>query len=96
VLKFKTFDEAIERANNSTYGLAASIFTADINKAFKYANLVDAGTVWINTHNAFDTAQPFGGFKQSGFGRELGEYALQLYTEVKTVMIALSDTPVKN
>lgn len=96
ILKFKTLDEAIRRANKSMYGLAAGIFTRDLNTALKYANEVKAGTVWINTYNSFDTAQPFGGFKQSGIGRELGEYALELYTEVKTVMIKLNDAPVKN
>jgi aldehyde dehydrogenase (NAD+) len=96
ILKFRTLDEAIKRANKSMYGLAAGIFTKDLNVALKYANLVKAGTVWINTYNSFDTAQPFGGFKQSGIGRELGEYALSLYTEVKTVMIKLNEPPVKN
>jgi aldehyde dehydrogenase (NAD+) len=96
VLRFSSLDEAIVRANKSVYGLAAGIITRDINTAFKFANRIKAGTVWINTYNSFDTAQPFGGFKQSGMGRELGEYALQMYTEPKTIMIALSDTPVKN
>jgi aldehyde dehydrogenase (NAD+) len=95
ILKFRTLDEAIRRANKTNYGLAAGIFTQDIDTALKFANLVKAGTVWINTYNSFDTAQPFGGFKESGMGRELGEYALELYTEVKTIMIKLSDTPVK-
>jgi aldehyde dehydrogenase (NAD+) len=95
VLKFKDLDEAIKRANNTTYGLAAGIFTRDINRAFKAANQVKAGTFWVNTYNSFDTAQPFGGFKQSGIGRELGEYALQMYTEVKTVMFSLDEAPVK-
>jgi len=96
ILKFKTLDEAIERGNKSIYGLAAGIFTRDIGAALKYANLIKAGTVWINTYNSFDTAQPFGGFKMSGIGRELGEYALELYTEIKTVMIKLDEAPVKN
>jgi aldehyde dehydrogenase (NAD+) len=95
VLKFRTLDEAIKRGNKSQYGLAAGIFTRDINTAFKFANQIKAGTVWVNTYNSFDTAQPFGGFKQSGLGRELGEYALELYTEVKTVMIKLPEAPVK-
>ena len=95
IMKFRTLDEAIKRANKSQYGLAAGIFSRDINTVFKYANQVKAGTVWVNTYNSFDTAQPFGGFKQSGTGRELGEYALELYTEVKTVMIKLPDAPVK-
>jgi len=96
ILKFHTLDEAIKRANKTMYGLAAGIFTNDINNALKYASQVKAGTVWINTYNSFDTAQPFGGYKQSGIGRELGEYALEAYTEVKTVMIKLNEAPVKN
>jgi aldehyde dehydrogenase (NAD+) len=96
ILKFRTLDEAIKRGNKTVYGLAAGIFTRDINTAFKFANQIKAGTVWVNTYNSFDTAQPFGGFKQSGIGRELGEYALELYTEPKTVMIKLPETPVKN
>jgi len=95
VLKFKTLDEAIERANKTSYGLAAGIFTRDFSKAYKAANMIKAGTFWVNTYNAFDCAQPFGGFKMSGNGRELGEYALQLYTEVKTIMIAVDDAPIK-
>jgi aldehyde dehydrogenase (NAD+) len=95
IMRFRTLDEAIKRANRSHYGLAAGIFSRDINTVFKYANQVKAGTVWVNTYNSFDTAQPFGGFKQSGTGRELGEYALELYTEVKTIMIKLPDAPVK-
>jgi aldehyde dehydrogenase (NAD+) len=95
VMKFRTLDEAIKRANKSNYGLAAGIFSRDVDTIFKYANLVKAGTVWVNTYNSFDAAQPFGGFKQSGTGRELGEYALELYTEVKAIMIKLDHTPVK-
>lgn len=96
ILKFRTLDEAIKRGNKSNYGLAAGIFTNDLNSAFKFASNIKAGTVWVNTYNSFDTAQPFGGFKESGTGRELGEYALELYTEVKTIMIKLNETPVKN
>lgn len=95
ILKFRTLDEAIKRANKSEYGLAAGIFSNDLNTVFKTANQLKAGTVWVNTYNSFDTAQPFGGFKQSGTGRELGEYALELYTEVKTIMIKLDSAPVK-
>eukprot|EP00755_Sulcionema_specki_P009830 Sspe_Gene.62::Locus_21_Transcript_2_2_Confidence_0.500_Length_1679::g.62::m.62/K00128/ALDH; aldehyde dehydrogenase (NAD+) len=89
ILKFKNLDDAIRRANNTTYGLAAGIFTADIQKMFRYVDDVRAGTVWVNTYNSFDVGQPFGGFKQSGIGRELGPYVIDLYTEVKTVMIKL-------
>jgi aldehyde dehydrogenase (NAD+) len=89
IIKFKSIDEVIERANNTIYGLAAAVWTKDITKAHAIANSVRAGTVWINCYDVFDAAAPFGGFKQSGMGRELGEYGLQQYTEVKTVTMQL-------
>lgn len=89
ILKFKDIDEVIERGNRTFYGLAAAVWTKDGQKALKLAHALKAGTVWINCYNVFDTAAPFGGFKMSGIGRELGEYALNLYTEVKTVYFAL-------
>ena len=89
ILKFKEIDEVVERANNSMYGLAAAVWTRDIGKAYAIANRVRAGTVWVNCFNVFDAAAPFGGFKQSGMGRELGEYGLQQYTEVKTVTVKM-------
>jgi aldehyde dehydrogenase (NAD+) len=89
VIAFKDMDEAIVRANNTDYGLAAGVWTRDIKKAHAVANGVRAGTVWINCYHVLDTRAPFGGFKQSGMGRELGEYGLQEYTEVKTVTIKL-------
>jgi len=89
ILKFKEIDEVVERANNSMYGLAAAVWTRDIGKAYAIANRVRAGTVWVNCFNVFDAAAPFGGFKQSGIGRELGEYGLQQYTEVKTVTVKM-------
>jgi len=89
IIKFKDMDEVIERANATMYGLAAAVWTRDIGKAHAIANSVRAGTVWVNCYDVFDAAAPFGGFKQSGIGRELGEYGLQNYTEVKTVTIKL-------
>ncbi len=89
ILKFKDMDELIERANKTMYGLAAAVWTRDITKAHHIANHVRAGTVWVNCYDVFDAAAPFGGFKQSGIGRELGEYGLQQYSEVKTVTIKL-------
>jgi aldehyde dehydrogenase (NAD+) len=89
IIKFKDLDEVAERANATTYGLAAAVWTRDIGKAHAIANRVRAGTVWVNCYNKVDPATPFGGFKQSGIGRELGEYGLQQYTEVKTVTIRL-------
>jgi aldehyde dehydrogenase (NAD+) len=89
ILKFKDVDEVIQRGNKTFYGLAAAIWTKDITKAHRLANSLRAGTVWVNCYDVFDAAAPFGGFKMSGIGRELGEYALSLYTEVKTVYINL-------
>jgi aldehyde dehydrogenase (NAD+) len=90
VLTFKDLDEVVKRGNTTFYGLAAAVWTRDIRKAHRLAKELRAGTVWINCYDVFDAAAPFGGFKMSGFGRELGEYALELYTEVKTVTINLS------
>ena len=89
VIPFKTVDEVITRANRTNYGLAAGVWTRDIKKALAVANGMQAGTVWVNCYNVLDTRAPFGGFKQSGIGRELGEYGLQEYTEVKTVTVKL-------
>ncbi len=89
VLPFKTFDEVVERANKTYYGLAAGIFTKNIDKAHLYAKAVKAGTVWVNCYHIVDTTTPFGGFKMSGQGRENGEAVLEHYTETKTVTIKL-------
>jgi len=89
VLTFKGFDEVVERANSTYYGLAAAVWTRDISKAHLLAAKVRAGTVWVNCYDVFDAAAPFGGYKMSGQGRELGEYALSNYTEIKTVTINL-------
>ncbi len=90
IIPFDTLDEVIERGNKTMYGLAAAVWTKDITKATSIANGLRAGTVWVNCYDVFDAAAPFGGFKQSGLGRELGEYGLQQYTEVKTVTMALA------
>jgi len=90
VLKFSDVDEIAKRANNTTFGLAAAVWTRDIGKAHRFAKQVRAGTVWVNCYDVFDAAAPFGGFKQSGLGRELGEAGLDAYTESKTVTVALS------
>jgi aldehyde dehydrogenase (NAD+) len=89
IFRFKDMNEVIDRANKTLYGLAAAVWTRDITKAHAIADGVRAGTVWVNCFDIFDAAAPFGGFKQSGIGRELGEYALSNYTEVKTVTIKL-------
>jgi aldehyde dehydrogenase (NAD+) len=89
VISFKSIDEVIARANRTKYGLAAAVWTRDIKKALAVANSVRAGTIWVNCYNVLDTRAPFGGFKQSGIGRELGEYGLQQYTQVKSVIAKL-------
>jgi aldehyde dehydrogenase (NAD+) len=89
VLPFKSMDEVLERANSTFYGLAAAIWTKDLDKAHLYAKEVKAGTVWVNCYHVVDTTTPFGGFKMSGQGRENGEAALEHYTETKTVTVKL-------
>ncbi|CAF2364132.1 unnamed protein product [Rotaria sp. Silwood2] len=91
VLKFKTIDEVIERANDTDYGLAASVFTKDLDKAIVVSNGLRAGSVWVNTYDNFDPVAPFGGFKQSGLGREKSESSLDSYTETKCVTIKISE-----
>ncbi len=89
IIPFRSIEEVIARANRTKYGLAAAVWTQDIKKALAVSNGVRAGTVWINCYNVMDTRSPFGGFKQSGIGRELGEYGLQQYTQVKSVIAKL-------
>ncbi len=89
-IEFSDVDEAIARANDSQYGLAAGVWTRDIRKAHYVARNLQAGTVWINTYNVYDTAAPFGGYKQSGFGREMSAHALEHYTQVKSVWVDLN------
>mmetsp|Transcript_3141 Transcript_3141/g.10374 ORF Transcript_3141/g.10374 Transcript_3141/m.10374 type:complete len:497 (-) Transcript_3141:1233-2723(-) len=87
VIKFTDLDDAIKKSNNSTYGLAAAVVTKDINKALKVAHSVKAGTVWVNTYHQYLDHVPFGGFKQSGLGREKGYDAIENYLEVKSVYV---------
>jgi aldehyde dehydrogenase (NAD+) len=89
ILPFKGVDEVIDRANRTQYGLAAAIWTKDIDKAHLYAKKVKAGTVWVNCYHVVDATTPFGGFKMSGQGRENGEAALEHYSELKTVTVKL-------
>jgi aldehyde dehydrogenase (NAD+) len=89
-IEFSDLDEAIARANDSPYGLAAAVWTKDVKKAHYVARRLQAGTVWVNTYNVYDTAAAFGGYKQSGFGREMSVHALEHYTQVKTVWVDLN------
>jgi aldehyde dehydrogenase (NAD+) len=89
--KFSTIEEAIEKSNNTIYGLAAAVFTRDVKKYMKVTKALQAGTVWVNCYNVLDSALPFGGYKQSGIGRELGEYCLANYLQVKSVCVNNED-----
>jgi len=90
VIPFRSVDDGLAQGNATTYGLAAAVWTRDVAKALKAARAIRAGTVWVNAYNLFDAALPFGGFKESGFGREMGSVGLDHYTEVKTVWVDLS------
>src|SRR6267378_2624131 len=90
VIPFKSLEEGLAEGNSTTYGLAAAVWTRDIAKALRAAQAIRAGTVWVNAYNLFDAALPFGGFKESGFGREMGAAGLEHYTELKTVWVDLS------
>lgn len=90
VIPFKDEEEALELANRTVYGLAAGVWTTDLKRAHRVASRLGAGTVWINTYHPLDPASPFGGYKQSGYGRELGKHALELYTQVKSVWVDLN------
>jgi aldehyde dehydrogenase (NAD+) len=89
-IEFADLDEAIARANDTPYGLAAAVWTRDVKKAHYVARKLQAGTVWINTYNVYDTAAPFGGYKASGFGREMSAHAIEHYTQVKSVWVDLN------
>ncbi len=94
VIPFKDEDELIKQANDTIFGLSAGIWTRDIVRAHRFAKEIKAGVVWINTFNMFNAASPFGGYKQSGYGREMGKHALELYTQVKSVWVDLSGKPI--
>ena len=90
VLTFDDLDEVVEQANSNPYGLAAAVWTRDVKKAHTVSRRLKAGTVWINTYGLMDASLPFGGYKSSGFGRELGAHAMEHYTELKTVWLNMS------
>jgi len=90
VIKFSTEEEVIQASNDTDYGLAASVFTKDVKRALRVGHRLQAGTVWVNLANGLNPQIPFGGYKQSGIGRELGEYALANYTNVKAVHVNLA------
>ena len=94
VLSFSDEDEALALANQSEYGLAAGVWTQNVKKAHRFARELEAGTVWINTYHPGDAASPFGGYKQSGFGRELGLDSLELYLETKSVLVNTGARPI--
>jgi aldehyde dehydrogenase (NAD+) len=89
VLPFDDIDEVIRRANHTSYGLASAVWTTDLRTAHRVAHALAAGTVWINAYNVVDPAMPFGGYKMSGWGRELSQHALDEYTELKSVCMSL-------
>lgn len=89
-IPFRDIDDLVAKANDTVYGLAAGVWTRDITKAHQVASKLRAGTVWINCYNVFDSALPFGGYKQSGWGREMGHEVLEMYTEVKSVCLPIS------
>lgn len=93
VVKFKDIDDVVEKANDNIYGLAAALWTKNVQTAHTVARKIRSGTVWVNTYNFLYNEAPFGGYKSSGFGRELGLQALDLYTETKTVCVDLGQTP---
>jgi acyl-CoA reductase-like NAD-dependent aldehyde dehydrogenase len=91
VIPFNTMEEVAEEANKTTFGLSGAVWTNDIKKAHKFASHIKAGTIWVNCYNMFDPAMPFGGYKMSGYGRELGKHSIELYSNIKSVWVNLAE-----
>jgi acyl-CoA reductase-like NAD-dependent aldehyde dehydrogenase len=89
VIKFKDLDDAVFKGNDTTFGLGAGVITKDIKKAFNLAHRIKAGTVWVNTYHQYADFAPFGGYKQSGIGRDKGKEGVENYLETKTVFVGL-------
>ena len=90
-LRKKRTEYVAEQANKTSFGLSGAVWTSDVKKAHKFASKIKAGTIWVNCFNMFDPAIPFGGYKMSGYGRELGKHAIDLYTGIKSVWVNLAD-----
>ena len=91
VIPFNSMEEVAEQANNIAYGLSGAVWTRDVKKAHKFASHIKAGTIWVNCFNVFDPQMPFGGYKTSGYGRELGKHSIELYTNIKSVWVNIAD-----
>ena len=93
VIKFHSEEEVIEQANDSLYGLGGGVFTQNINRAIRVARGIETGRMWVNTYNSIPAGAPFGGYKQSGIGRETHKVILEHYTQMKNIIVNLSDKP---
>jgi acyl-CoA reductase-like NAD-dependent aldehyde dehydrogenase len=93
VIKFKTEDEVIAMANDSTYGLGGAVWTENINRAIRVSRAIETGRMWVNTYNQIPAGAPFGGYKESGIGRETHKMILNAYTQAKNIMINLNEAP---
>ena len=93
VIKFHSEEEVIEQANDSLYGLGGGVFTQNLNRAIRVARAIETGRMWVNTYNSIPAGAPFGGYKQSGIGRETHKVILEHYTQMKNIIINLSDKP---
>ncbi len=91
VIPFNSVEEVAEQANKTKFGLSGAVWTSDVKKAHKLAARIQAGTIWVNCYNTFDPAVPFGGYKMSGYGRELGKHSIELYTQIKSVWVNLAE-----